>query len=207
MRRSPHEQRFQEDFAIYPRLISASGQGKVFVAWDRTAEQQVACKAVSLAGVNLSCHQDALNEASMQTVTGRPARAQSIKLLRKIHRLEVEYEILKDLSHVCFLAFGSETILNLGSQTSLTRGRCSSQLTTCQLNFKTSKLRRSADLLSTATSYKSSCQAATSSPTSTTKVALSVLLLAQSSLVSYSKVSNFFTTMESSTAISSPRTF
>lgn len=105
VRCSPHEQRFQEDFAIYPRLISAGGQGKVFVAWDYNAEQQVACKAVSLAGLNLSCHEDAANEASMQTAISRAARAQSIKLLRKIHRLEVEYEILKDLSHVRRLMF------------------------------------------------------------------------------------------------------
>ena len=75
----------------------------VFVAWDHKAGQQVACKAVSLAGVNLSRHQDAPNEGSMQTATSRAARARSIKLLRKIHRLEVEYEILKDLSHVCCL--------------------------------------------------------------------------------------------------------
>jgi hypothetical protein len=60
----------------------------------------VACKAVFLAGVDLSRHQDAPNEASMQTAPSRATRVQSIKLLRKIHRLEVEYEILKDLNHV-----------------------------------------------------------------------------------------------------------
>ncbi|KAI4842186.1 kinase-like protein [Aureobasidium sp. EXF-8845] len=91
--------RFQEEFTIYPRLISAGGQGKVFLAWDRNAGQQVACKAVSLAGVDLSRHQDAPNEASMQTVPNRATRMKSIKLLRKIHSLEVEYEVLKDLSH------------------------------------------------------------------------------------------------------------
>jgi hypothetical protein len=101
----PHEQRFQEDFTIYPRLISAGGQGKVFVAWDRHAGQQVACKAVSLAGVDLNRRQDAPGEASMQTAPSRASRVQSIKLLRKINRLEVEYEILKDLSHVCCLMF------------------------------------------------------------------------------------------------------
>lgn len=36
----------------------------------------------------------------MQTAPSRATRVQSIKLLRKIHRLEVEYEILKDLNHV-----------------------------------------------------------------------------------------------------------
>ena len=73
----------------------------MFVAWDRHVGQQVACKAVSLAGVDLSGHQDTIDEApSMQTAANRASRVQSIKLLRKIHRLEVEYEILKDLSHV-----------------------------------------------------------------------------------------------------------
>ncbi|KAG9681366.1 kinase-like protein, partial [Aureobasidium melanogenum] len=90
--------RFQEDFAIFPRLISAGGQGSVYVAWDRNAEQQVACKAVSLAGVNLTCDQNT-NEAFTQAASNRASRMQSIKLLRKIHRLEVEYEVLKDLSH------------------------------------------------------------------------------------------------------------
>jgi hypothetical protein len=81
----------------------------VFVAWDRNAGQQVACKVVSLAGVDLHHHQDALNEAlSMQTASNRASRMQSIKLLRKIHRLEVEYEILKDLSHVRCLIFWSQ---------------------------------------------------------------------------------------------------
>ncbi|KAI4722030.1 kinase-like protein [Aureobasidium sp. EXF-10727] len=90
--------RFQQDFTIHPRLIGAGGQGQVFVAWDRHAGQQVACKAVSLAGVDLKGDQNA-NEASIQAASNRASRMQSIKLLRKIHRLEVEYEILKDLSH------------------------------------------------------------------------------------------------------------
>ncbi|KAG9624562.1 kinase-like protein, partial [Aureobasidium melanogenum] len=90
--------RFQEDFAIFPRLISAGGQGSVYVAWDRNAQQQVACKAVSLAGVDLICDQNT-NEAFTQAASNRASRVQSIKLLRKIHRLEVEYEVLKDLSH------------------------------------------------------------------------------------------------------------
>jgi hypothetical protein len=107
VRCSPHKQRFQEDFTIYPRLISAGGQGKVFVAWDRNAGQQVACKAVSLAGVDLNRRQNAPDEASIQTAPSRASRVQSIKLLRKIHRLEVEYEILKDLSHVRCFMFGS----------------------------------------------------------------------------------------------------
>ncbi|KAG9777804.1 kinase-like protein, partial [Aureobasidium melanogenum] len=90
--------RFQQDFAIFPRLISAGGQGSVYVAWDRNAQQQVACKAVSLAGVDLICDQNT-NEAFTQAASNRASRVQSIKLLRKIHRLEVEYEVLKDLSH------------------------------------------------------------------------------------------------------------
>ncbi|KAH0373307.1 kinase-like protein, partial [Aureobasidium melanogenum] len=90
--------RFQEDFVIFPRLISAGGQGSVYVAWDCNAEQQVACKAVSLAGVDLTCDQNTI-EAFTQAASNRASRVQSIKLLRKIHRLEVEYEVLKDLSH------------------------------------------------------------------------------------------------------------
>ncbi|KAG9515796.1 kinase-like protein, partial [Aureobasidium melanogenum] len=90
--------RFQEDFAISPRLISAGGQGSVYVAWDRNAQQQLACKAVSLAGVDLTCDQNTI-EAFTQAASNRASRVQSIKLLRKIHRLEVEYEVLKDLSH------------------------------------------------------------------------------------------------------------
>ncbi|CAD0110182.1 unnamed protein product [Aureobasidium uvarum] len=90
--------RFQQDFTIHPRLIGAGGQGQVFVACDRSAGQQVACKVVSLAGVDLKGDQDA-NEASIQAASNRASRMQSIKLLRKIHRLEVEYEILKDLNH------------------------------------------------------------------------------------------------------------
>ncbi|KAK6008795.1 hypothetical protein QM012_000698 [Aureobasidium pullulans] len=90
--------RFQKDFAIFPRLISAGGQGRVYVAWDRNTEQQVACKVVSLAGVELKCEQN-MDESSMQAASNRPFKVQSVKLLRKIHRLEVEYEVLKDLSH------------------------------------------------------------------------------------------------------------
>ncbi|KAG9953691.1 kinase-like protein, partial [Aureobasidium melanogenum] len=90
--------RFQEDFTIFPRLISAGGQGSVFVAWDCHAEQQVACKAVSLANVDLTCDQNTI-EAFTQAASNRASRVQSIKLLRKIHRLGVEYEVLKDLSH------------------------------------------------------------------------------------------------------------
>ncbi|CAD0099178.1 unnamed protein product [Aureobasidium mustum] len=94
------------DFAIKPRLISAGGQGRVYVAWDRNAKQQVACKAVSLAGVDLNRDQDT-SEASIQAASNRASRVQSVKLLRKIHRLEVEYEVLKDLSHVGCLLFWS----------------------------------------------------------------------------------------------------
>lgn len=96
------EQRFQKDFSIKPRLISAGGQGRVYVAWDHNAEQQVACKVVSPAGMDLS-HDQNTNEAFTQAASNRASRVQSIKLLRKIHRLEVEYEVLKDLSHVLCL--------------------------------------------------------------------------------------------------------
>ncbi|KEQ97077.1 hypothetical protein AUEXF2481DRAFT_78672 [Aureobasidium subglaciale EXF-2481] len=92
-------ERFQEEFNIYPRLIGAGGQGQVFVAWDQTAGQQVACKVVSLAGVNLERDQDALDEASIQATSSHGAKVRSTKLLRKIHSLEVEYDVLKDLSH------------------------------------------------------------------------------------------------------------
>ena len=78
----------------------------MYLAWDRNAKQQVACKAVSLAGVDLNRDQDTF-EASVQAVSNRASRVQSVKLLRKIHRLEVEYEVLKDLSHVCGLFFWS----------------------------------------------------------------------------------------------------
>lgn len=105
-RYSCQEQRFQEDFTIFPRLISAGGQGSVFVAWDCHAEQQVACKAVSLANVDLTCDQNTI-EAFTQAASNRASRVQSIKLLRKIHRLGVEYEVLKDLSHVRYLLFWS----------------------------------------------------------------------------------------------------
>lgn len=75
----------------------------MYNAWDRKARQQVACKAVSLAGVDLS-HDQNTNEAFTQVASNRASRVQSVKLLRKIHRLEVEYEVLKDLSHVrCLL--------------------------------------------------------------------------------------------------------
>jgi hypothetical protein len=61
---------------------------------------------VSLAGVDLNRRHIAPDEASIQTAPSRASRVQSIKLLRKIHRLEVEYEILKDLSHVRCLMLG-----------------------------------------------------------------------------------------------------
>ncbi|KAI5207168.1 kinase-like protein [Aureobasidium subglaciale] len=91
--------RFQEEFNIYPRLIGAGGQGQVYIAWDQRAGQQVACKVVSLAGVNLNRNQDTLDEASLRATPSRGSQVRPTKLLRKIHSLEVEYDVLKDLSH------------------------------------------------------------------------------------------------------------
>ncbi|THY05224.1 kinase-like protein [Aureobasidium pullulans] len=91
--------RLDEEFDIFSRLIGAGGQGKVFIAWDRKAGQQVACKAVSLAGVNLDHDKGAPKQASTQATANHGSKLQPTKLLRKIHRLEVEYDILKDLSH------------------------------------------------------------------------------------------------------------
>ncbi|KEQ79635.1 kinase-like protein [Aureobasidium pullulans EXF-150] len=91
--------RLDDEFDISSRLIGAGGQGKVFIAWDRKAGQQLACKAVSLAGVKLDHDKGAPKQASTQATANHGSKLQPTKLLRKIHRLEVEYDILKDLSH------------------------------------------------------------------------------------------------------------
>ncbi|TIA68311.1 kinase-like protein [Aureobasidium pullulans] len=91
--------RVDDEFDIFSRLIGAGGQGKVFIAWDRKAGQQLACKVVSLAGVKLDHDKGAPKQASTQATANHGSKLQPTKLLRKIHRLEVEYDILKDLSH------------------------------------------------------------------------------------------------------------
>jgi hypothetical protein len=93
--------RLEDQFMISPRLIGAGAAGKVFVAWDHEAGQQVACKAVSLAGMQPDHQTSFENEALVQETPTRGSRARPALLMRKIHRLEVEYDVLKDLNHVC----------------------------------------------------------------------------------------------------------
>lgn len=91
------------------------GHGKVFLAFDRERNHQLACKVVPLKGTDIHHHRqhtpdfeastDLDEDAPTQdTHSYRPRRRQP-NIGRKIHQLEVEYDILKDLAHVRYLTW------------------------------------------------------------------------------------------------------
>lgn len=95
---------------VSPRVIGIGGHGKVFLAFDQKTGQQLACKVVPLEGVDIHQHRQHTPESEASTELDGDAPTQDTHSYRpqhhrtnftkKIHQLEVEYDILKDLDHV-----------------------------------------------------------------------------------------------------------
>jgi len=95
---------------VTPRVIGVGGHGKIFLAFDQKTGQQLACKVVPLEGVDIHQHRHRAQDSEASTDLDEDAPTQDTysyrpkhrrtDFMRKIHQLEVEYDILKDLNHV-----------------------------------------------------------------------------------------------------------
>lgn len=96
---------FEEEYKVTPQVIGCGGHGRVYVAFRQSTQSPFACKVVSLHGADILQHRMKHRSSAVTALPGEDAQAahgrvSGNSLKSKLHSLEVEYDILKDLDHV-----------------------------------------------------------------------------------------------------------
>ncbi|GAB7347748.1 hypothetical protein MBLNU459_g5299t2 [Dothideomycetes sp. NU459] len=102
-------ERFADRVVVSPRVIGIGGHGKIFLAFDQKTGHQLACKVVPIQGArfdrqhhgsaNLETSMDMDEDALTQDTPSYRPRQPKVNSVQNTSRLEVEYDILKDLDH------------------------------------------------------------------------------------------------------------
>lgn len=108
--RADESQIFEQEYCVTPQTIGIGGHGKVYAAMHEATQHPLACKVVPLLGADLlrlrrneplSNLEGARDENGPTQATPAARKHVSIASLdKKLHRLAIEYDILKDLNHV-----------------------------------------------------------------------------------------------------------